>query len=182
MKKIGEILIEISGLSPASVDQALKVQESQGDRLGRILIRQKEMDELDLLRALGLQFDMEVVVSLPLEISTDFTAKVSIGFLKKNRLVPMAVRNDKFIAINDPCAFQTLDDLRHILGWRGVRSVLCPYPAIVNAINFAYDMTQDSAEEVMQDIDEDDPEPFFPRLRRPAICSTIPAMRRLSAW
>jgi general secretion pathway protein E len=160
MKKLGEILVETTGLSPARVDQALKIQESQGERLGRILIGQKEIDELDLLRALGLQFDMEVVSSLPAEISTDFTAKVSIGFLKKNRLVPVALRNDRFVAINDPSAFQTLDDLRHILGWRGVRSVLCPYPAIVKAINFAYDMTRDSAEEVMQDINED-PETLF---------------------
>jgi general secretion pathway protein E len=160
MKKLGEILIETAGLSTGSVEQALKIQEKQGGKLGRILIRQKEIDELDLLQALGLQFDMEVVSSLPSEILTDFTARVSIGFLKKNRLVPVAVHDDMYIAINDPYAFQTLDDLRLILKWRGVRPVLCPYPAIVKAINFAYDMTQDSAEEVMQDINED-PEALF---------------------
>jgi general secretion pathway protein E len=160
MKKIGEILVEIAGLAPGSLDQALKIQETQGGKLGRILLGLKEIDELDLLKALGCQFNMEVVSTLPAEISTDFTAKVSIGFLKKNRLVPVAAQNDRFVAINDPSAFQTLDDLRHILGWRGARPVLCPYPAIVKAINFAYDMTQDSAEEVMQDINED-PESLF---------------------
>ncbi|MDR3631682.1 MAG: type II secretion system ATPase GspE [Desulfocapsaceae bacterium] len=161
MKKIGEILLETAGLSQEAIDQALKIQEVQGGKLGQILIRQKEIDELDLLKALGMQFDMEVVMSLPSEIVTDFTAKVSIGFLKKNRLVPVAMHDQMFIAVNDPYAFQSLDDLRNILKWNGVKTVLCPYPAIVKAINFAYDMTQDSAEEVMQDFDEEDTEALF---------------------
>lgn len=161
MKRIGEILIETQGVSPESVEQALASQEVHGGKIGMILIKQKDIDELDLLKALGLQFNMEVVSSLPSEIQTDFTEKVSIGFLKKNRLVPVAVANDRFIAINDPCSFQTFDDLRNVLQWRGVRTVLCLYPAIVHAINFAYDMTQDTAEEVMQDIDDEDPEALF---------------------
>jgi general secretion pathway protein E len=160
MKKLGEILVETTGLPKGNVKQALETQAAQGGKLGQILIKQKDISELDLLKALGLQFDMEVVSSLPAEISTDFTSKVSIGFLKKNRLVPMALHNDQFIAINDPFGFQALDDLRQILNWRHVKPVLCPYPAIVQAINFAYDMTQDSAEEVMQDINED-PESLF---------------------
>jgi general secretion pathway protein E len=161
MKKIGEILRETAGLSQEAIDQALKTQEAQGGKLGQILIRLKEIDELDLLKALGLQFAMETVVSLPAEISTDFTAKVSIGFLKKNRLVPVATPDRVFIAINDPHAFQALDDLRNILGLHRARPVLCPQQAIVRAINFAYDMNQDSAEEVMQDFDEEDTEALF---------------------
>ena len=160
MKKLGEILAETLGLSMEKVEQALKIQESQGGKLGQILIRQKEINELDLLRALGIQFDMEVISSLPIEISTDFTSKVSIGFLKKNRLVPIALTDDRFIAINDPYDFQALDDLRHLLEWRHVKPVLCPHSAIVQAINSAFDLTQDSAEEVMQDINED-PETLF---------------------
>jgi len=76
-------------------------------------------------------------------------------------MVPVATQNDAYIAINDPFSFQALDDLRTILGWSGVRPVLCPLAAITTAINFSYDMTQDSAEEVMQDIDSEDPEALF---------------------
>ncbi len=161
MKKIGEILVETRGLSPGVVERAVKVQEVQGQRLGRILMERKEIDEMTLLSALGLQFGMEVVSSLPAEIQTDFTSRIAIGFLKKNRMVPVAHQGEKVIAINDPCAFQALDNLRLLLGWEGVVPVLCPYPAIAKAINFAYDMTRSSAEEVMQDIDEEDPEALF---------------------
>jgi general secretion pathway protein E len=165
MKKIGEILIETAGLSLETIERALKIQEVQGGKLGRILIDLKEINEFDLLKALGLQFDMEVVSSLPPEIKTDFTARVSIGFLKKNRLVPVSSKGERFFAINDPFAFQTLDNLRLVLDWKGARAVLCPYSVITRAINFAYDMTQSSAEEVMQDIDEEDPETLFTEIQ-----------------
>ncbi len=164
MRKIGEILIETAGLSPDVVERALKIQEVQQEKLGRILIGMKVINEHDLLQALGLQFDMMVVSSLPLEIRTDFTAHVSIGFLKKNKIVPVSHQGEKFLAINDPLAFQALDNLRVLLGWEDVGAVLCPYPVIAKAINFAYDMTQSSAEEVMQDIDDEDPEALFNKI------------------
>ena len=76
-------------------------------------------------------------------------------------MVPVTTGDDEFIAINDPFNYQPIDELRHILNWNGIRQVLCPKAAIISAINFSYDMTQNSAEEVMQDIDEEDPEALF---------------------
>ncbi len=161
MKRLGELLIENIGLSEEVVDKALEIQKESGDKLGRILVKQHEIDEIDLLSVLGLQFEMAVVSSLPPEIKTDFTSKVSIGFLKKYKLVPVEFAGEAYVAINDPYSFQSLDDLHHILGWRQARPVLCPTSAIISAINYAYDMTQDTAEEVLQDIDDEDPEALF---------------------
>jgi general secretion pathway protein E len=104
---------------------------------------------------------MEHTFSLPADIHTDFTAAIPIGFLKKHIMVPVTTADDEFIAINDPFNYQPIDELRHILNWSGIRQVLCPKAAIISAINFAYDMTQNTAEEVMQDIDEEDPEALF---------------------
>lgn len=161
MRKIGEILIESVGISQASIDKGLEVLSESGGKLGHILIKLGEIDEIDLLNGLAVQYSMDVVSSLPPEIQTDFTAQLPISFLKEVKMVPVATTDDAFIAINDPLLFQPLDDLRHLLGWDGVRPVLCPQPAIINAINFAYDMTQDTAEEVMQDIVEEDAETLF---------------------
>ncbi|KAF0189969.1 MAG: proteinral secretion pathway protein [Desulfobulbaceae bacterium] len=155
------ILTEHFNLPPAALDQALETQSEKGGHLVRILIKQYHLDEIDLLEAMGKQLHMEVIRTLPPEIQTDFTASIAIGFLKKNGMVPVATLNDAYIAINDPFSFQALDDLRAILGWKGARPVLCPLPVITTAINFAYDMTQDSAEEVMQGIDNEDPEALF---------------------
>lgn len=160
MKKLGEILQEITRISPETVRDALQAGGGK-ERIGELLIKSKEIDEVDVLRALGVQYEIEVVQHLPAEIGTEFTGLIGIGFLKKNRMVPVITPEDSYIAINDPALFQPLDDLRRMLDMTDVRPVLCPSQAIVSAINYAYDMTQDTAEEVMQDIGDEDPERLF---------------------
>ncbi len=163
MKLFGEIIQETSGLPDEVMSNALEESRETGLRLGEILKKNKFIDDIDVVETLGLQYSMDHVKQLPAEIHTEFTGDVPIGFLRKNRMVPVATSDDTYIAINDPSLFQALDDLRRMLGneWEYIRPVLCPHQPIVNAINYAYDMTQDTAEEVMQDIDEDDPERLF---------------------
>ncbi len=157
MKLIGEVLKETCGLSEEALADALKVQEQKGGRIGEILIQQKAISESDLLKALSIQFDMPFFPDIPTEdLNTDFTEKVPIQFLKKYKIVPVLTSNEAAVAVNDPLEFQPLDDLRQVLGWDALQTVLAPYSAIISAINFAYDMTQHSAEQVIQDMHEPD--------------------------
>ncbi|WP_163338239.1 type II secretion system ATPase GspE [Desulfopila sp. IMCC35008] len=161
MKRLGEILGDISGVEPEVVNEAIKAGLERGDRVGEALMRSREIDEFDILKALGIQFGMEVVYALPPEINTDFTSRLPISFLKKNKMVPITTPEGSFLAINDPTLFQSVDEVRRVLGVEELKSVLCPHQAIIKAINYSYDMTLDTAEEVMQDIDEEDPERLF---------------------
>ncbi|CAG0908686.1 unnamed protein product [Cyprideis torosa] len=158
---LADILVRRAGLSETQLREAMAVQEETGEDIGRILLRQRAIDEIDFLGALGEIFDLELKTSLPSDINTDFTSQVAIGFLKSHKMVPIQAGDEHFLAIHDPYVFQPLDDLRKLLEIEGVPCVLAPHAAIVNAINFAYDMTQDSAEEVMQGMDEEDPEALF---------------------
>ena len=119
------------------------------------------MDEIDYLLELASVYSMEVHLNLPPDINTDFTEQIGISFLKKYRMVPIKTVTEHFIAANDPTNFQAADDLRRRLGWQGVPVVLAPMNAIINAITYAYDMTQTTAEEMMQDIQDEDPEQLF---------------------
>jgi len=163
MEKIGEILINDCGLSVDALEKALEKQAESGGRLGEILIKNGDVDEIDLLRALGKHFDMEVFKSLPADIQTDFAEKVPISFLKNNKMVPIDAGEEHYVAMNDPFLFQPLDDLHRLLERQGRerRSVLVPAQPILNAINYSYDMTQSSADVVMQDIDDEDPERLY---------------------
>jgi general secretion pathway protein E len=157
MKLIGEILKETCGLSEEALAKAIEIQEQKGGWVGEILVRQNAVSELDLLKALSTQFDLPFLADLPTEdLNTDFAGKVPIQFLKKYKMVPMVTSNETYVAVNDPFEFQPLDDLRLSLEWDGVKVVLAPYSAILSAINIAYDMSQDSAEQVIQNMHEDD--------------------------
>ena len=143
--------MEISGLSVEVLTEALKVQEDKGGRIGEILIDRKAVSETDVSRGLGIQFGLPFRPSLPTEdLKTDFTQQIPIQFLKKYKMVPVANAEGTLIAINDPMAFQPLDDLRLALGWNGVQTIVAPYSAILSAINFSYDMARDSAEQVIE--------------------------------
>ena len=158
MKLIGEILAESCNIQPEVINQALVLQKDKKERFGEILVEQKVIAEPDLLKALSVQFGMEYMSSLPRDIEPDFTDKVPIQFLKKYRMVPVVTADRKFIAINDPLLFQPLDDLVMLLEYQEVQTVLAPAAAILNVINFAYDISRDSAEQVLQDMHGEDPE------------------------
>jgi general secretion pathway protein E len=157
MKPIGEILKETYGLSEEALAEAIEIQEQKGGWIGEILVRQNAVSELDLLKALSTQFDLPFLADLPTQdLNTDFAGKVPIQFLKKYKMVPMVTSNETYVAVNDPFEFQPLDDLRLSLEWDGVKVVLAPYSAILSTINLAYDMSQDSAEQVIQNMHEVD--------------------------
>ena len=154
---LGEILSETCGLEAEALEAALSVQEAKGGRLGEILIRQGAITEEQLLAALAVQFSMPFVKEVSLEdLNTEFTAQVPIQFLKKWRMFPVVNASRRFIAVNDPLLFQPLDDLRLIPALDGAAAALAPSHVINSLINYAYDLSRDSAEQVVQDMHEDD--------------------------
>jgi len=154
---IGEILKEICPLSEEALAEALQIQKEKGGRIGEILIQKGVIVEADLLKALGIQFGLPLWPTISTEdMDIDFTQHVPIQFLKKYKMVPVATRDGAYIAVNDPMLFQPLDDLLLILGWDGAKTVLASHSAILSAINFAYDMSRDSPEQVIQDLPEED--------------------------
>jgi len=159
-KLIGEIIKEICSLSEETLAEALEMQKEKGGRIGEILIQKEIITEADLLKALGIQFGLRSWSTISAEdMDIDFAQSIPIQFLKKYRMVPVTTPEGTCcIAMNDPLLFQELDDLRMILGWDGVETVLASRSAILSAINFAYDMSSDSAEQVIQDMHEDDKE------------------------
>ncbi len=148
---IGEILTEACGLAAQDLSDALGVQEEKGGRLGQILTDRKAVSEADVLRGLGVQFGIPFWPDLPGEdLNAGFTQQIPIQFLKKYKMIPLTTDEDPVVAVNDPLAFQPLDDLRLALGWNGVKTVLAPFSGIMSAINAVYDMGRDSAEEVIE--------------------------------
>ena len=161
MQHSASFFTDTLGIPADTVQQALELQKEKEDGLLHILMHLEGVDEVDLLKKLERELEMDFSISLPSEIQTDFTALLPISFLKKHIMVPIIWNDETFVAINDPFNFQPLDDLRQTLKIPTARPILCPRATIIAAINYAYDMTQNTAEEVMQDIDEEDTEALF---------------------
>jgi len=152
-RRIGEILLETSELTEQGLEEALRIQAEKGGRIGEILIRQGAVTETELLKALGIQFDIPVVPSLlSPDLDTSFAQEIPIQFLRKYKMTPVVTPGAAVIAIHDPLLFQPLDDLRRLPILQDAGVVLSPYGDILSVINYAYDMSRDSAEQVIEDM------------------------------
>ncbi|MFC1838708.1 type II secretion system ATPase GspE [Thermodesulfobacteriota bacterium] len=155
MKLIGEILIEQNMIEEDTLEDALKHQEEKGGRLGEILIAKKSLTEHGLLKALGIQLGLEYLQTISIDdLDTGFTEKVPIHFLKKYLMIPILSKNK--IAVSDPSLFQPVDDLKLLFNLKNAELFLSPSSEIISAINYAYDLSSDSAEQVLQGMSESD--------------------------
>jgi general secretion pathway protein E len=169
MRHLGEILTESFGLKEEMLEAALKIQAEKGGRLGRILVQQKRITEDELLHAVSIQYGLEIRMSLPLNPSPFFIDKVPISFLRRFKMMPVATPTEFFIALSDPSYFQQLDDLEQVLHVEGIKTYLVPADEIMVAINIAYDRnSKGAADQVLQDINEDDPEAILSEIEETA--------------
>ncbi len=179
-KPLTQILKETFGVSEEDLKEAQKIKTEKGGHFGEILVAKKIIAEKQLLEALSNQYDIPFWSELPLEnFKTDFTNQVPIQFLKKYVMVPLIsdTRESELadslpqlesenttetlpdpgavIALNDPTCIQPLDDLIRILEPYDFKLVLSTKDAILFAINISYDLSRDSAEQLVQDMEED---------------------------
>ena len=178
-KNLSHILINSLGVSEEDIDEARRIKAEKGDLIGGTLVTKKIITEIQLMEALSILYDIPFWPELRYDnFTTDFTNLIPIQFLKKYVMVPIEENNQIsdtenslsqndgqnaatdvqtsacIIAINDPVAFQPLDDLVRVIGLDDYKLVLSTKDAIFTAINVSYDLGRDSAEQLVQDMEE----------------------------
>ncbi len=155
--RLGDVLVEQGWLSPEALEEGLEAQAENGERLGQVLVQQKKITEQELLNALALQLDLEVVESIDdKELRFDLVEQLPIQYLKKHEIFPFQSEDGTLrIAVNDPLDLEVLDDLRILFGQNEIRPVLVPAREILSAINRTYGQANDTAEQLMQDLGEE---------------------------
>ncbi|HOO89922.1 MAG TPA: type II secretion system ATPase GspE [Syntrophales bacterium] len=145
------------GLSEEIIADVLRLPVAAGETLIDRLIQRKDVSETALLEAMGARLGIPFWPNLPSEnLGVGFTKSLSIQYLRRQKMVPLETPDGTFVAVNDPSKFQSVDDILHILDWKDARIVLSTQTAILSAINFAYDQGGDSAEEFIQDMNEEE--------------------------
>jgi len=176
---LAEILVDRYDLNEDDLAEARRLREDKGGRIGDILVQQKNISEKQLLEAFSIQYNLPYWPKLPLEnAESEFTDKIPIQFLKKFNMVPLEYRkpitasdcdltplnsddSDQqvapagyVVAINDPLNFHALDDLVRLMELTDFKLVLAERETILSAINLQYDLRRDSAQQLVQDMEE----------------------------
>ncbi len=169
--RLSEIIRDHCGVSEEQMAAALKIQAEKGGRLGAILKKKKIITENQLLEAYGIQYGVPFEPELPLDrFGSRFTELVPIQFLKKFMMVPLepdeqpsgkdapaeSAPRGCTIAINDPICLQALDDLVRLLELETYQLIFSTSGAILSVINISYDLKRDSAQQLVEDMEDDE--------------------------
>ena len=150
-QKLGDWL-QHAGISEEKIAKGLAEQATlrqkgitENTRLGEILLRQNAISEVQLLQALGNQFDVPVWSQVnPDQVDVDLAQRVPIHFAKQNgMLVYGFVPNSSLVQVicTDPTQVQALDEVRRALGAE-LDVVLAPQALLMEAINKVYSRTR----------------------------------------
>ena len=168
-KSLEDIIKSKYGVSDEDFADAVRLHGEKGSRLSEVLIHRKVITETQLLDVLSELYDIPFWPELPLEsFGEDRTRSAPIGFLKRHAMVPLVLKNIpavgvsvlpeemvNIIAVNDPAAFEPLDDLARMIGFSSYNLVLSTKSAIFAAINLIFDMSRGTAEQLVQHMEED---------------------------
>ena len=173
-KDLGNVLSDIAGLSRDAFQNAKRIQKEKGGDIGDILIKKKLINEDQYLAALSYRYSIPVMEELPLnDAGGGILREIPIHFLKRFIMVPIKISGENgsqedngkdkgthtddeyLIAIHNPMIFQPVDDLIRIIGTSNFNIVLSPKESILSAINLSYDLNRDSAEQLVQDMEDD---------------------------
>ena len=156
LPRLGDVLVEQGWITPEGLEDGLTAQAENSEKLGQILVQQKKITERELLEALALQLDLEVIESIDdKELRFDLVEKLPIQYLKKHLIFPFHSEHGILqMAVNDPLDLEVLDDLRILFGVDEIKPVLVQAREIVSAINRTYGQANDTAEQIIQDLDQ----------------------------
>jgi general secretion pathway protein E len=169
-KPILDIVREKFPFSESALADFQKCSNEKGQKFRELLVRKKILTEAQLLETLSDQYTIPFWPELPLSNSDNgFTNLVPIHFLKRHTMVPLKQTGNNhgksgghhqnesekwIVAVNDPSSFQPMDDLIRLIGIEEHMVVLAPREAILSAINMFYDTVRDSAEQLVQNMEE----------------------------
>lgn len=105
--RLGELLVEMSLITPEQLRVGLELQKTDGRRLGSILVDQGVINETRLVKALSKQLGIDVCDPITAPVHEMVRSKVSRQSARELRVVPIAVKRDEsgdrlFVATSDP--------------------------------------------------------------------------------
>jgi general secretion pathway protein E len=151
---LGEALLANGLLAPEQLEEVHRLQEKRGMRLEEALLQLRYLEEPELLRVLGEVADVRYMEELPANgEEKELPHMLPIQFARRHNLYPFKDPDtgDILVAVNR-LDDETLDNVSTFLA-ASVKPVLSTRKTISEAINRTYERTSESAEEVIENLE-----------------------------
>ncbi|MGD9873585.1 MAG: GspE/PulE family protein [Kiritimatiellia bacterium] len=155
MRLLGQILIERGTVSPAQLEEALALQQSNpGRRVGEILVEQGHASSADVLRALGVQYHCDMLDAvLPGMLDSELVKNLPVEWARSHQMLPVRYNGKPAVLTADPTRINEQDDLALLTGCPLMPLLALP-EKIREVIESCYFMRRETASEVMAGLPE----------------------------
>jgi type IV pilus assembly protein PilB len=151
-KNLGEILLENGVITAAQLEEALEKQRTTREFLGRTLVSLGYATEQDIVNALGIQQGMEQVNLSQMSIDSEVLNMVTPDIAQFYNIIPIRkTDNILTIAMADPLAINTIDDLKVIIGCE-IEGAVSTQGEIAAAIEKHYGYQEESASALINEL------------------------------
>ena len=151
-----QILVESGDLTPEQLSRAEELSAERQLPVPEVLLRQHMVSDDALLRAQGRQLGISYWRELPEgEFDVSLMQRVPLAFARQHQLVPVRMQEGvALVAISRALDLQPLDDVSLLLE-APVEPVLSREREIMDALNRFYDTGSQTADKVIQNLDDE---------------------------
>ena len=147
--RLGDLLVQSGDITPAQLEEALRLQQGSGERLGAVLQKHGFITEQQLINTLQDQLGVEFVDLNSYAIPPEMARLLPQNLAKKHKAVPIrATLSQVWLAMADPLNFMAVEEVGAITR-RRVVPVIAASAAVERAVRNLY-----SNQGAMQAIEE----------------------------
>jgi len=114
-KKLGEILVHHQAITEEQLSRALEFQRCEGGLLGDILVKLGYLNEMDIVRALTVQYGFPYLPLENYDLNSDIAKILPENVAKQYSIVPLDVIGDILtVAMSNPLDEKAIEDVEMI--------------------------------------------------------------------
>lgn len=158
-KKLGRILVSMNKLTVDQVDQALEKQKKERQQIGKIFVALGLVKPDDIDLALAYQNGMDVVSVKDLDVSPAIIKMVPAEMANSYQILPIdydQATHTLTVVVKSAGQFQVSDDLRMLLGFKGVKIKWCNAEELGKRITRFYGQDQESLADLVGELSDQD--------------------------
>ena len=153
-----EILRDVGLVSHEDLQKAKEMATANSTGVVKSLIQMGRVTQMDVSKALAGQFGMDTIDLSEYRVPEDIIALVPRPVARRYKIIPVSRHeNTLTVAIGDPMDVDTVDSLRYVLKMN-VEAVVASPDDIENSLTRYYGTTDDTVENMLQEITEGDVE------------------------
>ena len=151
--KLGDLLVKSGDVTQAQLEEALRIQEGTGERLGAILQERGFITEKQLIDTLVRQLGVEFIDLNSRSIPPEMAQLLPKNLAKKHMVVPVKVsRGEVWLAMADPLNFMAVEEVGAVTR-RRVVPMIATASAVERAVQNLY--SSQGAMQAIEDMQRD---------------------------